>query len=166
MLLLLTIATVADAQQGLSTEIQAWANVRLATPSSGWDPGRNGGGIAVGIRKTLTGNFLASVSGEMGAAGIGNYLALKAGAGMPLEWGASRWVYTPELHVLQGMALARPDPLYMWGLEQTHAIDVRLKDQSGPGLVIGLRFYGFPGYSEFSPIRSFFDLKAGLRYTF
>ena len=165
-ILLLKVATPGHAQKSISIEVQAWANVRLAALNSGWDAGRNGGGLSLGVHKQFKEIFIASASGEIGAAGIGNYLAVKAGAGKPIGLGTSRWVYTPGFHLLQGMALARPHPLYMWGLEQSNAIDFKLKNASGPGFVFGFRFYGFPGYSKYSEVHSFVDLKAGLRYTF
>lgn len=164
--LFLAISVTVHAQEGISIDAQVWTNVRLATFYSGGDAGWNGGGLSVGIRKPLKNNFSARISGELGAAGIGNYVAVIAGIGMPIEMGATRWTYTPGFNVLQGMEMARPTPLYMWGLEQTNAIDLRLKKQSGPGLVIGFRIYGFPGYVRYSEVHSFFDLKAGLRYTF
>ncbi len=165
-ILLLKIATPGHAQKGISIDIQAWANMRLATTHSGGDAGWNGGGISAGIHQLLLEHIQAGVYGEIGAAGIGNYLAVKAGAGRPIGLGSSRWIYTPGIHFLQGMALSRPHPLYMWGFEQSNAIDFKLKNASGPGLVLGFRFYGFPGYSMYSEVHSFVDLKAGLRFTF
>jgi hypothetical protein len=32
--------------------------------------------------------------------------------------------------------------------------------------VLGFRLYGFPGYSQYSRVHTFFDLNAGVRYTF
>ncbi|MGW8314407.1 MAG: hypothetical protein ACWGNV_02315 [Bacteroidales bacterium] len=165
-LLLLGMSVMGLAQKGISVDLQAWANVRLATSHSGGDAGWNGSGISVGVQKLMENNFQAMASGEIGAAGIGNYLAAMAGIGRPIGLGSTRWVYTPGLQLLQGMTLSRPRPLYMWGLEQFNAIDFKLKKSSGPGLVLGFRCYGFPGYSEFSNINTFFDLRAGVRYTF
>lgn len=165
-LLLLAICMVDYAQQGISVDVEVWGNLRLATNHSGYDPGRNGGGISVGLLKSLTPHFPARLSVEFGAAGTGNYLAGKAGLERPVEIGKSRWIYIPGFSLLQGASLFRPGSLYMWGLEQTNAVRFRLTNTGGPGLVIGFRYYGFPGYQEFSSIHHFFDVKAGLRYTF
>ena len=166
MILLLGTTTLAHSQQDISIQVHTWANVRLANFHSGWDPGWNGAGLSAGITKSLKSNFQGIFAGEMGAAGVGNYVALKAGASLPLQLGTSRWVYSPGFNILQGMMLARPDLIYMWGVEQTNAIDLRLKDSSGPGLVLGFRLYGFPGYSEYSKVNSFVDMRLGVRYTF
>jgi hypothetical protein len=165
-ILLLVIFTPGHAQRDISVDVEAWANVRLATPHSGWDAGRNGGGFSMGIQTSLKSHFRAIASGELGAAGIGNYVAVKAGITRALALGSSRWAFSPGINLLQGMTLSRPGPVYMWGLEQTNAIDFRLKNVSGPGLLIGFRLYGFPGYERYSMVRSFFDLRAGVRYTF
>lgn len=165
-LLLLGMSVMGLAQKSISVEVQAWANVRLATTHSGGDAGWNGGGISAGAQKLLEKNFQAMASGEIGAAGIGNYMAVKAGIGRPIELGSSRWVYTPGFQLLQGMSLSRPQAMYMWGLELSNAFDFQLKNSSGPGLVLGFRCYGFPGYSEFSSVNTFLDLRAGVQYTF
>jgi len=163
---LLGIPILGYAQQGISVEVQGWTNIRLATTHSGWDAGWNGGGISVGIDKPLKENLQVMVSGELGAAGVSNYLAGLTGVSRPLGLGSSKWIYTPGFHILQGMALSRPHPLYMWGLEQTNKMEFRVKGLSGPGLIIGFRFYGFPGYDRYSEVHSFFDLRAGVSYTF
>lgn len=160
-----TTAPMQD-QQGITVEVQAWANVRLATLHSGWDLGRNGAVLSVGVDKPLKKGFRGMLTGEVGAAGIGNYLAWKAGVSIPFQLGSSRWAFTPGLSLLQGMTLARPDLIYMWGFDQANAIDFKLKNSSGPGFVLGFRLYGFPGYREYSKVNSFVDLRLGVRYTF
>ena len=165
-ILLLMLATNGHAQRAIPVEVQAWANIRLATLHDSWDAGGNGGGISVGITTALKHNIRVTASGEAGAAGVGNYAAGKAGIGVPITLGASKWAYTPGFSLLQGMTLSRPNPLYMWGVEQTNVIGLRVKNESGPGLVIGFRLYGFPGYDRYSKIRTFFDLRAGVRYNF
>lgn len=165
-LLLLGIGTLAHSQKDLSIHVQTWGNVRLTSLHSGWDPGWNGVGLSAGVNKSLKSNFQGMLAGEAGAAGVGNYVALKAGASLPFQLGSSRWEYSPGFNLLQGMTLTRPDLIYMWGLEQTNAINFRLKNSSGPGLVIGFRLYGFPGYSEYSKVNTFLDLRLGVRYSF
>jgi hypothetical protein len=165
-ILLLVIFTPGHAQRDISVDVEAWANVRLATLQSGWDAGRNGGGFSVGVQTSLKSHFRAIASGELGAAGVGNYLAVKGGINRPLALGSSRWTFSPGLNLIQGMALSRPNPLYMWGIEQANAFDLRFKNASGPGLLVGFRMYGFPGYVPYSKVRSYFDLRAGVRYTF
>lgn len=166
MLLLFAICGVGYAQQGISVDTEVWGNLRMATNHSGYDPGRNGGGVSVGLQKPIIPHYPARLAVEFGAAGTGNYLAAKAGIERPVEIGTSRWNYIPGLNLLQGAALFRPKSLYMWGVEQTNVVQFRMKNTGGPGLVIGFRYYGFPGYQEYSPIRHFFDIRTGLRYTF
>jgi hypothetical protein len=164
-LLLGTVASV-RAQKDISADVQVWSNIRLATFHSGWDAGWNGAGLAVGVQRSLKKNFRGLLAGEAGAAGVGNYVAGKAGLSIPIQLGSSRWAYTPGFNLLQGMTLTRPHPLYMWGVEQTNTIGFRLNNTSGPGLVLAFRLYGFPGYIEFSEVNSFVDLTLGVRYTF
>ena len=162
----MAVAACANAQRIISVEVQAWSNIRLAAVHTGWEGGGNGGGISAGSAGARKHSIRVMASGEAGAAGVGNYAAGKAGIGVPITLGTSKWAYTPGVSLLQGMTLSRPNPLYMWGVEQTNAIGLRVKNESGPGLVIGFRLYGFPGYDTYSKVRTFFDLRAGVQYTF
>ena len=166
LILILGTGTLAHSQHDISIQVQTWANVRLANLHSGWDPGWNGAGLSAGVTKSLKSNFQGMLAGEAGAAGVGNYVALKAGASLPFQLGSSRWAYSPGFNLMQGMMLTRPDLIYMWGVEQTNAIDFRVKNSSGPGLVLGFSLYGFSGYNEYSKVNSFIDLRLGVRYTF
>jgi hypothetical protein len=154
------------AQQGISIEAGAWTNYRLAAIHTGADPGGNGAGISVGLNTTLRHGIAPNVSGELGAAGTGFYIAGSLGAGMQIPLSASDFIYTPGISVLQGAGLFRPDLLYMWGLEQSNVFSLRLKNTSMPGILLALRYYGFPGYSEYSEINHFLDLRLGLVYRF
>jgi hypothetical protein len=147
-------------------DVEAWMNLRVAARNSGYDPGLNGGGLSVGFQDTLIRGFGLCVSIEAGAAGIGNYFSGKAGFRRRIPFPAARMSYTPGLNLVQGMALFRPGVLYMWGVEQTNSLDFLFKGYSGPGLVVGFRYYGFPGYADYSRISAFFDVRMGLRYTF
>lgn len=166
LILLIGVFTSGHAQKVISPDVEAWINLRMTTNHSGYDPGLNGGGVAVGMHQSLKKNFHSYYSVEFGSAGITNYLAAKAGLKRPLAIHSSKWIYSPGFNVLQGIGLFRPDPLYMWGLEQSNSLDLKLHGQSGPGLIIGFRYYGFPGYSEYSKVHNFFDIRAGFKYTF
>lgn len=163
---LLTLPGMVHAQQRMTFEMGAWTNYRLVAIHSGIDPGANGAGISVGLNTILHHWIEPRISGELGAAGTGFYIAGSAGAGIQIPLSSSDFVYTPGINVLQGAGLFRPDLLYMWGLEQTNAISLRLKNASTPGILLALRYYGFPGYSAYSEINHFMDLRIGLNYRF
>lgn len=163
---LLTITGLVHAQQGISVEVGAWTNYRLAAVHTGLDPGGNGAGISLGLNTTLHQGMEPRISGELGAAGTGFYIAGSAGAGIRIPFSSPGFVYTPGINVLQGAGLFRPDLLYMWGLEQSNVISFRLKNASMPGILLALRYYGFPGYSVYSEVNHFLDLRLGMVYRF
>lgn len=163
---LLAITGLVHAQQGISVEVGAWTNYRLFAVHTGIDPGGNGAGISLGLNTTLQHGMEPRISSELGAAGTGFYIAGSAGAGIQIAFSSSALVYTPGINVLQGAGLFRPDLLYMWGVEQTNVFSIRLKNVSMPGLLLALRYYGFPGYSAYSEINHFLDLRLGLVYRF
>jgi hypothetical protein len=118
------------------------------------------------MRLAGPGNTELRVSGELGAAGLGFYSAGIAGLEYTLEIPSARMVYTPGLGLVQGAGLFSPGPLYMWGLEQTNLLSFASKKGSFPGILLSARYYGYPGYSAYSDINHFLDLRAGLIYRF
>jgi len=165
-LLLLGMFSIGQAQEPWPVDLEAWFNLRVAAHHSGYDPGANGAGLSVGLHRDLNTSLAFRFALETGTAGIGNYLSGKAGLQKSLEFPSGRIRFTPGIEVLQGMAFFRPHVLYMWGLEQTNALDYKLRGSSGPGLVLGFRYYGFPGYAAYSKVNAFYDVRIGLRYTF
>jgi hypothetical protein len=165
-MILLLVCSAAHAQSGMNVNLEAWGNLRIVAGAQGFDAGTNGGGLSAGISIPLKKLLSADVSGEIGAAGIGNYVVLRAGASRPVEIDNTRLLYSPGFSLLQGMALYRPNAMYMWGIEQTNILDLKTRAASGVGLVVAFRYYGFPAYAEISRIRSFFDIRMGLRYRF
>lgn len=166
LILVIGIITPGHSQQRISTDVEAWVNIRMTTNNTGYDPGLNGGGVGVGIQKSLKKSLQSYFSVEFGSAGITNYLAVKAGLSKPIAIQTSKWVYSPGFNVLQGIGLFRSNPLYMWGLEQFNSLDFKFNGSSGPGLILGFRYYGYPGYDQYSKVHNFFDIRAGLKYTF
>lgn len=163
---MLTLPGIVNAQQGTSFEVGAWTNYRLAAVHSGTDPGLNGAGISVGLNTTIHNRFEPRISGELGAAGAGFYIAGIAGAGIQISFASPDLVYTPGINLLQGAGLFRPNLLYMWGIEQTNVISLKLKNASMPGVLLAMRYNGFPGYAAYSEINHFLDLRIGLNYRF
>jgi|GEM_PF-2701135 len=163
---LLISAGILSAQQRMSFEVGAWTNYRLASVHTGIDPGVNGAGISLGMNTTLHNRLAPRLSGELGAAGTGFYIAGSAGAGIEIPFSSSGLVYIPGISILQGAGLFRPGLLYMWGAEQSNIVSYRLNNGSLPGLLLAFRFYGFPGYATYSEINHFLDLRLGLVYRF
>jgi len=165
-ILLSFICNFSNAQKSGNLQTEVWTNYRFIASEAGFDPGINGGGISVGYNRQFLKDYQGNLSGEFGAAGLSNYVAFTAGLARDFRLKASGIVVVPGISLFQGMALFKPSPLYMWGVEQLNFVGYRLKNSSIPGVVLGFRFYGFPGYSAYSNVNRFLDVRAGLRFVF
>ncbi len=166
LIVLLNICNTTDAQEVLSVHLNAWFNYRLTTNELIFDPGMNGAALSAGMYIPLSNSWNTAVAAEFGAAGSGNYTALSAGFQKMVSLKIPGMVFCPEMNILQGMALFRPSSIYMLGLEQVNFFGFNFRNGSRAGLILGLRYYGFPGYASFSNIYDFLDIKTGIRYQF
>ncbi len=141
-------------------------NYKLAENNVGWNPGINGSFFEFGFTRETAYPISIFGSLELGAAGVSNNLSLVAGVDRFYSAGKGNIEITPGIHVIQGFALFRPNALYMWGLEEENFIAYRFDSGSALGIVLGFRFYAFPGYSDYSSVYRFLDLTMGVRYRF
>ena len=165
-LILLNIFSTVVSQEKLSVHIETWVNYRFLTNQFTPDPGINGAALSVGVQRSISRNWHSGLAAEFGAAGAGNYFAVAAGITREVHAKSTSLVFKPGINLLQGMALFKPDPIYIWGLEQANFFGFRLKNGSAPGVILGVRYYGFPGYAAYSETSSFMDIRAGIRYMF
>lgn len=154
-----------QAQEKWGVDVESWMNVRMLANNSGVDVGKNGAGIGVGFERGFKSTYNYQVSGEFGAAGVGNYLGTSFGISRDIFL-KSRTSNAIEASVLQGLALFKPTPIYMYGVEIKNTLDIPTKNKTGPGVILALRYYHFPGYATYSAINSFVDIRLGFRYLF
>lgn len=141
-------------------------NVKLSENSADVYPGISGSSLELGVTREITYPVRISGALEVGAGGVSNYLCLTAGVDRPCLLGDGHWEITPAFHLVQGMALFRPDVLYMWGLEEENFLAYGFDSGSALGMVIGFRLFAFPGYADYSSVFRFLDLTMGIRFRF
>ena len=139
---------------------------RMVENGVGFNPGLNGSAFEFGVSRETSSPISISGSVELGAGGISNYLSLNAGVERSYSLGKGNIEITPGIHLIQGLALFRPNVLYMWGLEEKNFLAYPFDNGSALGIVIGFRLYAFPGYSGYSAVYRFLDLNLGIRYRF
>ena len=166
MFLSLAALTPLFSQRSMQLFTGLGTHYKIMENSVGVNPGINGSSLELGVTRKIAHSFSIFGSLEAGAAGVSNYLSLIAGVDRSYLPGNGTIEITPGLHVVQGIALLRPNALYMWGLEEENLIAYRFDNGSALGIVIGIRLYAFPGYSDYSSVYRFLDLTMGVRFRF
>ena len=142
----------------------------LAYPSLGYnlvyEPGMNGGGMAVFFNRQRHDKLNLSVSGEYALTTWGNHAFL--GVGINRTWlSLNRFEINTYGHLLNGLAFYKPKSLYVFGVDTRIAANFYLLQDLKLFLGFGIRYTLCPAYRQYGLIETSFDLpiEIGLKFT-
>lgn len=153
-LLLLPISFMGLAQQ-LETGINIYPSL---AHSQGFDPGMNGSSLNIeylhkaGERISLKGGL------ELGYTGWGSQGLISTG----VRYGG---INAFEAEILNGIAFYQQGPNYVFGTGAYYSRSFFAEGKNQLLLSLGLRYTIQPGYKEFSPLYSYFDIPLRIRWS-
>jgi len=153
-------------QQGRTQEFGFSA---LSYPSLGYnlvfEPGMNGGGMTLFVNRQRYDKLNLSLSGEFALSTWGNQTFL--GVGINRTWlSLNRFEMNTYFHFLNGLALYKPKPLYVFGADTRAAANFYLYQDIKLFLGFGIRYTLCPAYRQYGLIETSFDLPIELGIKF
>lgn len=156
--------TQAWGQEKGAIEIGVSRHFRIASVSSGFNPGVNGASFQMEYKIPLS-NFPDVKPGiEIGANGISNYLLFTAGIYDGFQLGESRFLVNYGVKTLQGAALFQQKGLYMFGFACEANLVLKTRKKNELGIFLEPIYINSPAYSSYSLVSSYFDFNIGLKY--
>ena len=163
-LFFLTMFSASHAQFN-GVEIAVSKNFRMLTSGVGFDPGGNGASLRANVNFHLNKNYIASIGGELGANGIGNYLSSAMGIHRLFDLPGDKFSFSAGLTTQHGFALFYPSGKYMLGIGEVNSLCYHLKKDRWIAMFLEFRYYSSPGYAVISEANSFLDLQMGLQFS-
>jgi hypothetical protein len=131
-----------------------------------FEPGMNGGGVAVFFNRQKFKKLNLSLSGEYALSTWGNQGFL--GIGINRTWlSLNRFELNTYGRFLNGLAFYKPKSLYVFGVDTRIAANFYLYKEIKLFCGVGIRYTFCPGYREYGLIETSLDIpiELGLKYT-
>ncbi len=141
-----------------------------AYPSLGYnlvfEPGMNGGGMAVFFNRQKYKKLNLSLSGEYSLTTWGNEAFF--GLGINRTWlSLNRFELNTYAHAINGLAFFKPKSLYVFGVDSRIAANFYMYKDIKLFCGIGFRYTLCPAYAQYGLIETSFDLpiEFGIKFT-
>ena len=133
----------------------------LTYPSTGYnlvfEPGMNGGGMAVFFNRQKYKKLNLSLSGEYALTTWGNEAFF--GLGINRTWlSLNRFELNTYAHAINGLAFFKPKSLYIFGVDSRIAANFYMYKDIKLFCGIGFRYTLCPAYAQYGLIETSFDL--------
>lgn len=142
----------------------------LSYPSLGYnlvfEPGMNGGGMAIFFNRQRYDKLNLSISGEYALTTWGNQAFM--GVGINRTWfSLNRFEMNTYGHLLNGLAFYKPKSLYVFGVDTRIAANFYLYQDTKLFLGFGIRYTLCPAYRQYGLIETTIDLpiEIGIKFT-
>jgi hypothetical protein len=141
----------------------------LAYPSPAYnlvyEPGMNGFGASIFVKREKSKKLNLSMSAEYAMTSWGHQTFL--GFGINRTWvNWQRFQFTSILHMLNGLALHKPQSIYVFGVDTRAHGNFHINQDLKLFLGVGIRYTLSPGYRQYGIIETSLDLPVefGVKY--
>ena len=127
-----------------------------------YELGFSGAGLKVDLISPINDSRVSLINGvEFSFQGWGSQLLANNGISFRII-DKGKFGLVAKLHVLNGIALLKTNPLYVGGIEILPQISYSINKKMFIYLNTGIRYSACPQYRQYGPIWSYFDVPIGL----